>query len=177
MSQPYKTSEVLTSTFSQSLAVLSSDLARLIVAGQASLQDLNNLEEQLVTIQNILTRESTTINAEKSELLAYVWTHLGGNQDQMRGFENNLRILKELGGYKKQALAHVIAALQALESLNADMEDLRERVASPELVGGEIPLEVHAKSIRSGIERLKGGRLKAVERGEEAVARLIGPGM
>lgn len=154
--------------------MLSSDLARLIVAGQASVQELDNLEAQLVSIQSILTREGTDLHAEKSDLLAELWTRLGLNRAQIRGFENNLRLLRELGGYRTQALAHVVAALQALETLNADMEELRERVATPELAGGEIPLEVHVRSIRSGIERLKEGRLRAKQIEEEAIGRLVG---
>jgi len=53
------------------------------------------------------------------------------------------------------------------------MEELRERVAAPEITEGEIPLEVHVKSIRSGIERLQEGRIKAKEREEEAITRIL----
>ena len=46
-------------------------------------------------------------------------------------------------------------------------------MATPEISGGEIPLEVHVRSIRSGIERLSEGRLKAKER-EADVVRVLG---
>lgn len=55
------------------------------------------------------------------------------------------------------------------------MEELRERVAAPELAGGEIPLEVHVRSIRSGIERLNEGRIRAREKEEQAMQRILGP--
>ena len=84
----------------------------------------------------------------------------------MARFANNLQLLKELGGYREAALARVAAALQALQTLSADMEELRERASAPELTGGDIPLEVHARAIRSGVERLNDGRLRAKQLGE-----------
>jgi hypothetical protein len=57
--------------------------------------------------------------------------------------------------------------------MSEDMEDLRERVAAPELVGSSIPVEVHMKSIKGGLERLKQGRIKAQEREAEAVRRVL----
>jgi len=54
------------------------------------------------------------------------------------------------------------------------MEDLRERVAAPELIGSKIPVEVHMKSIRSGLERLKEGRVRSRQLQENAVNRALG---
>jgi hypothetical protein len=163
----------LLATFSQSLAVLSSSLSRLVVSAQSSLHSLDKLESQLSTIHDILAREDATVTAQHSELLADLWTRLGGNRAQIRGFEGNLHLLKELGTYRNRALAHVVAALQALETLQADMEELRERVATPEIAGEGIPLEVHVRSIRSGIERLSERRLEAREK-EANVERVLG---
>lgn len=166
-------SKELIDTFSHSLTTLSSSLSRLVLCAQSSLHSLDKLESQLSTIHDILAREDTTITEQHSELLAQLWTRLGGNRGHIRGFEVNLQLLKELGTYRTRALAHVVAALQALETMSADMEELRERVASPELSGGEIPLEVHVRSIRSGIERLSEGRVRAKER-ELDVERALG---
>lgn len=162
-------SDLLTTTFSQSLGVLSTSFQRLIVQAEISLHSLDKLEMQLNNIQDILTREDVDISSARSDVLAELWTRLGGNRNQLRSFRDNLRLLKELGSYRSRALAHVVGALQALQTLSADMEELRERVAAPELVGGEIPVEVHVRSIRSGIERLKEGRVRARDKEEEAV--------
>jgi len=167
--------DLLTTTFSQSLSVLSTSFQRLIIQAEMSLHSLDKLEMQLNNIQDILTREDVHVTAAQSDVLAELWTKLGGNRDQLRSFKGNLRLLKELGSYRSRALAHVVGALQALQTLSADMEELRERVAAPELAGGEIPVEVHVRSIRSGIERLKEGRARASEKEEEAVKRILGP--
>lgn len=79
-----------------------------------------------------------------------------------------------MGEYRKRARAHVAAAMQTLEAMGEDMEDLRERVTAPEIVGDKIPVEVHMKSIQSGMERLKEQRIKAREREEQLMNRILG---
>lgn len=104
--------ELLASTFSQSLSVLSASLERLILSAEASLSSLDRLEEHLSTIHGIVSREDGTISVENAELLAALWTRLGGNRAKVSRFSSNLKLLKELGGYRSQALARVVAALQ-----------------------------------------------------------------
>jgi hypothetical protein len=82
-------------------------------------------------------------------------------------------MLKRLEKYRRSALIHVVAALHALRTLSDDLEDLRERVSAPDFTGSRIPVEVHMKSIRSGLERLKLGRVKAEEKREIAMDRIL----
>ena len=80
---------------------------------------------------------------------------------EFRGMDEYLALLRGVSGYRDLALAHVVAALQALETTAEDMEELRERVAAPVLVGDAILIDVHMKSLRSGLGRLKGRRAGA----------------
>jgi hypothetical protein len=105
-----------------------------------------------------------------------LWTKFGKNKDAIRDTDRRLNLLKDLGDYRKQAQAHVVAALQTLNSMSEDMEDLRERVAAPELVDGRIPLHVHIESIQSGLQRLQEGRVRAKEREEEVMRKVLGLG-
>lgn len=164
---------VLATTFVQSLSVLSSSLERLILHAEASIMQLDRLEEQLGTIHGIIAREDVTLSAAHEELLAMLWTRLGGNRAQLSRFRGNLQLLQGLSDYRKQALAHVVGALNAMQVLQADMEELRERAAAPELSGGEIPMEVHARAIRMGVQRLNEGRLHAKRLEDNAYHMLI----
>ena len=65
-----------------------------------------------------------------------------------------------MGDWRMRAQVHVVATIRALDSLSEDMEELRERVANPALVGESLPVEVHIKSIQKGLERLQGDRRK-----------------
>ena len=136
-------------------------------------RNLNELEERLLAIHELVAREDAVLSSSKADLLAELWTILGGNAKELRNLEGNLDLLKNLGLYRKKALAHVVAALQTLQSMSEDMEDLRERVTMPELVGESIPVEVHIKSIQSGLERLQEKRLKAKEQEQEIVGRVL----
>ncbi|KAF7977164.1 hypothetical protein HWV62_4593 [Athelia sp. TMB] len=165
--------ELITKTFSEAMDHLAVSLARLVVEAQASLAHLDALEMRLNTLHSVLAREDKALSEAQSELLAALWTKLGGNRAALRGHGDHRALLRGLGDYRKRALVHVIAALSTLQAMSEDMQDMRERVAAPQLAGSRVPVEVHIKSIRSGLERLKDGRVKAKEREEEAMRRVL----
>jgi len=167
------TNEIITQTFTEAMDVLSTNMRRLVVEAEVSLANLDKLEERLSTLHELVSREDSSISSAKSDLLSELWTKVGGNRRALRGYDEHLVLLKNLGGYRKRALVHVATALQTLQAMSEDMEDLRERVAAPELVGSTIPVEVHMRSIKSGLERLQQGRMKAQEREQEAVRRVL----
>ncbi|KAF8150695.1 hypothetical protein B0H34DRAFT_630720, partial [Crassisporium funariophilum] len=165
--------EVVTETFGEAMDVLSINMERLILEAEVNLKNLDALEERLLILHEIVSREDSSLSNAKSDLLAELWTKLGGNRKSLRKFEQHLGLLKDLGSYRQQALVHVVAALQTLHVMSADMEELRERVATPGIVGSKIPIEVHMKSIKLGLQRLKEGRIKAREMEEAAVRRVL----
>ncbi|PCH42067.1 hypothetical protein WOLCODRAFT_25099 [Wolfiporia cocos MD-104 SS10] len=166
--------EVVVETFNSAMGVLTSQIERLILEAEANLTGLDRLEEHLSTIHEIISREDNSITKVQEELLSALWTKLGGNQREVRKNNKHLVLLRNLGTYRGRALAHVAAALQTLQQLSTDMEDLRDRVSAPEILGDRIPIEVHMKSIRGGIDRLKEGQQKAREREAVVVRRILG---
>lgn len=168
------TQGVVLKTFDEAMSVLSAQTERTILEAELNLGHLARLEQHLLTIQEIVSREDASLTVAQEDLLSDLWTKLGGNQRERRGFERHLALLKNVGAYRSRALAHVAAALQTLQAMSADMEELRERVAAPEIVGDRIPVEVHMKSIRAGIERLREGRSKAKEREATVLKSILG---
>jgi hypothetical protein len=77
-------------------------------------------------------------------------------KNNSEAWTNNLRYSKAWAGIGTLR-AHVVEALQVLELMAEEMEELRERVAAPELVGDAIPIDVH---IKSGLEKLKQRRIQ-----------------
>lgn len=165
--------EVVTRTFDEAMSVLSANMERLIVEAEHNLHNLNDLEERLTTLHEVVAREDSSISSAKSDLLEDLWTKFGGNRKSLRNYEHHLLVLKGLGTYRKQALAHVVAALQTLRAMSEDMEDMRERVAAPDLMGATVPVEVHMKSIQTGLERLQEGRIRAKKLEEDAVRKVL----
>lgn len=148
-------------------------LARLVLEAETNLSNLDRLELVLGTLSEIVEREGKFISAEREELLAELWTKLGGNRRELRDKHQHLQLLKALGEYRKRALAHVVGALQTLQAMSEDMEELRVKVAAPEIAGDRIPPEVHMKSIQSGLKRLTEGQSRARMLEEEAIRRVL----
>ena len=167
------TAELVRGMFSDAMGVVSNHISRLVLEAHASLADLEHLDERLQVLHEIVARENASVTAEKDELLAQLWTFLGGNRRELKGLDGHLDLLKNIGTFRKRAQAHVIAALQALQAMSEDMEDLRQRTAAPELVGERIPVEVHIKSIQAGLDRLNQKRIQAQHRGEVAVNKFL----
>ncbi len=127
------TSLIVTETFEEAMNTLSRHLQRLIVEAEINDRNLNDLEEHLNSLHELVAREDSSISSAKSDLLADLWTQLGGNRKKLRNFDSHLGLLKDLSTYRKQAAVHVAAALQTLRGMAEDMEDMRERVAAPDI--------------------------------------------
>jgi len=159
--------------FGEAMEVLSSSIQRLIMDAQVNLSNLDKLEARLGTLHELVAREDNSLSSARCDLLSELWTKLGGNKRILGGYDYHLSLLKNLSTYRAHALVHVVAALTALQSLSDDMEDLRERVTAPEILGRQIPAEVHMKSIKRGLDRLAEGRLNANEREKEAIRMIL----
>nr|GAT46720.1 predicted protein [Mycena chlorophos] len=166
--------DLVLGAFEDSMNYLSHTMSNLILEFELNLNNLNKLEEELSVLYELVTREDKSLSTAKEELLAELWSKVGGNKRRLRGYDNHLTLLKGLGEYRKQALAHVVGALQTLTQMSEEIESLRERVAAPELVGSKIPLEVHIQSIQGGLERLQESRRTAKARETDAAKRILG---
>jgi len=165
--------KVVRETFQEAMDTMSSNLERIIVEAEANHQNLEKLEGHLAVMHELLSREERDVSLDKSKVLADLWTMLGGNGDQLRNFERNLALLRDLTSYREEALAHVVAALHTLKVMSEDMEDMRDRVAAPELTGSSIPVEVHMRSIAVGLARLQQGRMMAQRMDGDAMQRAM----
>ena len=167
------TKEAVLDTFLMSMDNIGVHMVRLREEAEISMDHLLRLEEHLMVLHDITHRENKDLTAAQEDVLAELWTWLGGNRRRLRGMDINLGLLKNVEIYRKKALAHVTATLQALHTLDADMEELRARVNAPDIVGDRIPIEVHIKSIKAGVERLKEGQLRASLKQGEIDAKIL----
>lgn len=173
-------------TFVQASSVMDTSIQRLIGEAELALRELDDLEAKLHVISEIVQRESGELHERTQEVLARVWTILGGNRAKLANFEGHKFLLSNISVYRKRALALVSRSLVQLQTMQSDLEDLRDRVAEPGLLdsagaGAEldadaaverIPLEVHIQSIRRGVDRLNEGMLRAKGREQESVSPL-----
>jgi hypothetical protein len=155
--------------------VVSEEIERLIEEAQALLLVLQNLEDRLDVIHAVAMHDNIAAQAEKDEILSHLWTLLGGNRAKLGKFNNQLGLLRQVGQYRKVAWAHVSATILKLQAMGAELEELRSRVSSAEVLKGhkEIPLAVHVENIRLGVERLEEGRDRARKLEQGHVRRVL----
>jgi hypothetical protein len=144
------------------------DIERLIQRSHALLALLNNLENRLDVIADIAIRDDLIVSRDRDELLSQIWTKLGGNRSSKKAYANSLGLLRQVQDYRKSAVQHVSATLLKLQEIAAELENLREGVAAPEVVGygGNVPLRFHIEIVEKSIERLRDarGETLAIER-------------
>jgi hypothetical protein len=180
------TEDALLDQYIQHTRIVEDEIHRLIAEAQALLLVLQNLEDRLDVIHGIATRDNTHAQLSKDEILSQLWTQLGGNRSKLGKYDSQLRLLQQVGEYRRTAWAHVSGTILKLQAMGAELEELRERVGSAELLRdrAHVPLSVHIENIELGVERLEAGRnqakrveneylRKTLDRGKED-ERLIG---
>ncbi|KAK8204376.1 hypothetical protein M8818_005105 [Zalaria obscura] len=159
-------------------SAIEDEIAALILEAQALLQVLQNLDDRLDIIASISTRDGVKASEDRDELFSTLWVKLGGKRSSVAKVENQLAILKDVGNYRKMAWAHVSGTVVKLQAIAAQLEDLRERVAEPEVLGRreEVPLEMHIRQISMGVERLESVRQEGRLVGEQRVRAVLDRG-
>ncbi|KZS92765.1 hypothetical protein SISNIDRAFT_455381, partial [Sistotremastrum niveocremeum HHB9708] len=168
-------SKAVARLFDQNMGLLEHSMTRLMHEADHAFQLLNSLENGLEVIRAITSSEDMQLTADKEDLLADLWTILGGNRRQLAKYDRHLNLLRDIQAYRKRALAHVTGAITALQLMEGDLHDLRARASAPDLLGPDIPLEVHLLSIQNGLQRLREGRVRAA-REAKMEGRLLEPG-
>jgi len=174
--QPVKfTESILLDQYIQHTHIVEEEINKLIIEAQALLLVLNNLEDRLEVIHGIATRDDMHAKALKEEILSQLWTMVGGNRGKLNKMDRQLNLLRQVSVYRKNAYAHVSGTIIRLQAMGAGLEDLRERVGSPELLRDriDIPLSVHIENIQKGVERLEEGRLNARKVEDEHIRRTL----
>jgi len=167
------TKEAVIDTFLMSMDNIDYHMSRLREEADVSMGHLMRLEEHLMVLHEVTHRDDKELTAAQEDVLAALWTQLGGNKRKLKKMNLNLDLLKNVDKYRRKALGHVAATLETIHTLDADMEELRTRVAAPDIVGDKIPIEVHIKSIKAGVDRLKEGQMRATLRQEERLDKIL----
>ncbi|KAF1835692.1 hypothetical protein BDW02DRAFT_567730 [Decorospora gaudefroyi] len=151
------------------------EITNLIQTAQALLQVLNNLDGRLGTIYDIATNDDHTITRSQEELLSSLWTKLGGNRGDVKSNTRSLKLLQNISAYRKKAVVHVSETLLKLQEIQAELENLREGVAAPEVLGwrDEVPLTFHIDVIERGVQRLQVSRGEHMRVEGETYKRLM----
>ena len=167
--QPVKyTEDVVLDQYIKHSDAVQNEISDLLGEAQAVFALLRSLEETLDAVHGIAVRDTQYAEASRDEVLALLWTKLGGNSKQVNKFESDLRTLKKIATYGQAAYTHIAAAVLKLQAMSAEIDQLKERLVSVDPIPGrpEIPLSIHLENIQMGVQRLEEAR--AVTRDKRA---------
>ncbi|PVG01093.1 hypothetical protein CPB86DRAFT_781993 [Serendipita vermifera] len=172
------TRKQLIQTFNQAAGILESNLRRLIETSVATTTILNQLESQLLVIHEIVSREEGKVKAGRDEVLGDLWTYVGANRAKLSNFASHKSLLSQVGHYRSSAAVQVGGTLVQLERLSSDLDELRERVATPVLLDSQdgipsIPIEVHVMTLQKGVQRLAESRGRSKNRADQVLKRIL----
>lgn len=153
--------ELLLQQYLRHTGAVEEQIQSLILEAQALLAILQNLEDRIEVIYSIAKRDGITVKDSRDKLFLELWTWLGGNRSSVKKHDEQLDLLGQLDVYRKTAWAHVTGTLLKLQSIAADLEDLRDRVAAPDLLQNrqDVPLRMHIENIQLGLDRLEAQRM------------------
>lgn len=166
----------LLKTFAQITTHMSSKLPPLIMSAEALLSDLEYLEQTLITVNEMVARDSAALGDSERELLSNLWVRLLGTRSKdLANFRSHRELLDSVSEYRSKALELVTGTLVELQAIQADLEDFGGRLNEPAFVNDEVPVQVVIEGIRRGVKRLNMGRfeMEGRRRGEWAVQKEI----
>lgn len=169
------TNEVVLQTFHEAIYVLEQHLRRLILEAEVSELAIKSLDERMDNLRGILEREAPTkaIETVETETLEVLWFVAQHHSSRVIRHERDEELLKNLRAYAREASVHISTALKFLRETSAEMEDVRDRVAKPSLMGRSVPVEIHLQSISVGLERMELRRIGARNAEEEEIRRVM----
>lgn len=188
--QPPSFSEArLLDTYIEHAGKVSDKIAQLIVEAQGVLRTLERTDDSLSAIHDFVVRTHDAVRLQKDDTLWTLWTLLGANRKRVHNLDAQLRLLRVVGTQRGDAVRLVVELKEDLERIQLQLDDLRQRVAEPELAvvagsppgvasgggGVGVPLGAHIDRINMGVERLEAARsrIRAIEndRIREVLAR------
>ncbi|GAB1742298.1 hypothetical protein NU219Hw_g7852t1 [Hortaea werneckii] len=172
--QPVSLSEdILFDQYLRHTSAVEEQILTLISEAQALLNILDDLDSRIDVIGAIATRDGIETQGKKDELFAILWTKLGGNRSNVAKLEQQLKLLRDIETYRKLAWGHVTTTMLNLQSIQDNLETLRESVAMPETIGNRLPLEMHIDSITRGVERLEARRDRSRQLEQESYNKVL----
>ncbi|EFY97158.1 hypothetical protein X797_006251 [Metarhizium robertsii] len=159
--QPFS-ERIILDKYIEHTGLVSERISALILEAQAVLRLLTKAEDHLSLIYDITSRTSASVSSRREEILWNIWTLVGANSRSLKSLSKQLSLLQQVDSQRSTAVDQISGLIIELESIQANLGDLRDRVAEPQLLSDSetvhIPLSVHIETIDRGVERLQAAR-------------------
>lgn len=124
---------------------------------------LTRFEDHLSVLHKMIHQEEIVARGDAP---AKMWTWSSVNKGKFK------EVLKDMDKYRQQVLPRLVGTSQTLHTMIVEMEELRRKVAAPDVVRGCGHAEIQVTSIEMSVERLRLWLSRYKERQEENIARV-----
>lgn len=174
-SDRYFNERMILEKYVEHTAQVSERITALILEAQVVLSTLEKAENHLSHIHQLTQSSAADTNTKRGEVFWNLWTLVGQNV-KLNNLDSQLKLLRRVETHRTDAVKQVMALVMELQDIQVKLEDLRDRVAAPELTRGMpngLPLSVHIETIERGVERLEGARRRIGVAEEERVREVL----
>lgn len=163
--QPIKfTEDLLFNQFIDYTKTIEDEISNLLVEAEDIQMQLNLMESSTDIIGGIAYRDEKHASSKKDEIYSWLWTRLGGNRQRIGKVNEEIDFLRKITFDRKSAALHISTTILRLLDTKSQLENLRSRLALPDLVRETLPLSAHIETILAGTERLEDKRQHARDR-------------
>lgn len=141
--------------FDASMNDLSCAIHRHLTEVKTNQGNLKKLEDHLSTLLAQLGQEERTLRVAQNNVKAKLWTKLGGNQEELNGYDIQLDLWGDILTYRAVARGHVLNAIQVLTQVTSDMNLIIEMVMAQGTSKDGFPILIELWSMRAYIMRLQ----------------------
>ncbi|KAF4125020.1 hypothetical protein GMORB2_3859 [Geosmithia morbida] len=160
---PYYNDFMILNKYVEHAAHVSDRITTLILEAQTVLALLSRAEDHLGLIHELSSRDASAVADRREDTLSLLWSMVGGNRARLHNLSQQMALLRRVSIQRSDAMRRVQSLILELEAIQAGLEDLRDRVAAPELTlyaFNTMPLSVHIETIDRGIQRLEDARAR-----------------
>lgn len=173
---------ILRDKYIEHTTLVSERISTLILEAQAVLRQLAKADDHLSLIYEVSSRSAASLSSRRDEILWNIWTLVGGNSKRLSSLSQQLSLLRRVDTQRSTAVAQVSALVLELEGIQAELGDLRDRVAEPGVLrdadspAATLPLSIHIETIDRGVERLEAARKRISAAEDERVRKALAKG-
>ncbi|KIK55398.1 hypothetical protein GYMLUDRAFT_248648 [Collybiopsis luxurians FD-317 M1] len=141
-------------SFFYAMDAISSSIEDLTALANLQFTNLKILQGHLIELQGLIYRENLAISAAKLKLSSRAWTKVGENCNALKKLDHHLELLIPLTDHHKLVHEQVIFTLLALQGVVEDLGEVISQVLEPNVVNGQIPVEILAKGVKLTLNRM-----------------------
>ena len=152
---PPSPGEVVAKEYVAHIGRMLTEIQDLLQLAESQRSVLLYLDALLDDVAQILVKDGVDITRNRDQILAQLWTKLGGNRSAIQKTEEQLEQLRNSAKLRNSAFTQVEAARLVLMKMQAALKNIQAKVSDAKLVVDEDEIEFYVHKIQVATNRLQ----------------------